>query len=29
LPLSATVTLVGPTVELVDRRRYLTETTLG
>ena len=29
LPLSATITLVGPTVELVDRRRYLTETTLG
>jgi beta-glucosidase len=29
LPLSTRLTLVGPTVELVDRRHYLTETTLG
>lgn len=29
LALSAQVELVGPTVELVERRRYLTETTLG
>lgn len=29
LPLEATVELVGPTVELVERHRYLTETTVG
>jgi beta-glucosidase len=29
LPLTATLTLVGPVVELVDRHRYLTTTTLG
>ena len=29
LPLSATLRLVGPTVELHDRQRYLTETTVG
>jgi beta-glucosidase len=29
LPLAATLTLVGPTVDLVDRHRYLTRTTLG
>jgi beta-glucosidase len=29
LPLSATLTLVGPTVDLVERCRFLTETTLG
>ena len=29
LPLSATVTLVGPTIELRERHHYLTETTLG
>ena len=29
LPLTATVTLTGPTVELHDRRHYLTETTIG
>jgi beta-glucosidase len=29
LPLTAALTLIGPTVDLVDRRRYLTETTLG
>ena len=29
LPLTATVTLVGPTIELRDRHHYLTETTLG
>jgi len=29
LPLTATVRLTGPTVELVARRRYLTETALG
>jgi beta-glucosidase len=28
LPLCATIRLVGPTVELRDRQRYLTETTL-
>ena len=28
LPLSTTIRLVGPTVELRDRQRYLTETTL-
>ena len=27
LPLSAELTLTGPTVELVDRTRYLTEAT--
>ena len=27
LPLSAELTLAGPTVELVDRTRYLTEAT--
>ena len=29
LPLTATMTLVGPTVHLVERNRYLTGTTLG
>ena len=29
LPVSATLTLVGPVVDLVDRHRYLTGTTLG
>ena len=29
LPLTATVTLTGPTVELRERHRYLTETTVG
>ncbi len=29
LPLTATLCLTGPTVELVERHRYLTETTLG
>lgn len=29
LPLSAALELVGPTVELVERHRYLTETTVG
>jgi beta-glucosidase len=29
LPLSATVTLVGPTIELRERHHYLTETVLG
>ena len=29
LPLAATLRLVGPTVELRDRTRYLTETALG
>ena len=29
LPLSATLTLTGPDVELVDRYRYLTKTTVG
>ena len=29
LPLAATLTLVGPTVDLVNRRRFLTETALG
>ena len=29
LPLTATVTLVGPTIELRERHRYLTETVLG
>jgi beta-glucosidase len=29
LPLAAEVTLVGPTVHLVDRQRFFTETTLG
>jgi beta-glucosidase len=29
LPLTATLTIVGPEVELVDRHRYLTQTTLG
>ena len=29
LPLTATVTFVGPTVELRERHRYITETTLG
>jgi beta-glucosidase len=29
LPLSAQVELVGPTVHLVERRRYLTETTIA
>ncbi len=29
LSLTATVTLVGPTVELTERHRYLTETTVG
>ncbi len=29
LPLTATLTLVGPTVRLTDRHRYLTETALG
>jgi beta-glucosidase len=29
LPLEATVELVGPTVELVERKRYLTETAVG
>ena len=29
LALSAQVELVGPTIELVERRRYLTETTIG
>jgi beta-glucosidase len=28
LPLTAALTLVGPTVEIVDRRYYLTETTV-
>ena len=29
LPLQATIELVGPTVELVQRSRYLTETAIG
>ena len=29
LPLTATIRLVGPTIELVDRRRYLTRTVLA
>jgi beta-glucosidase len=29
LPLTATVTLTGPTIELCDRQHYLTETVLG
>jgi beta-glucosidase len=29
LPLEATVELVGPTIELIERRRYLTETAIG
>ena len=29
LPLAASFALVGPTVHLVDRQRFLTETTLG
>ena len=29
LPFTATLTLVGPVVDLVDRHRYLTGTTLG
>ena len=29
LPLTATIRLVGPTIELRDRRRYLTETVLA
>jgi beta-glucosidase len=29
LPVSTTIRLVGPTVELRDRRRYLTETALA
>jgi len=29
LPLTASLELTGPTVELVERHRYLTETTLG
>ncbi len=29
LPLSGQFELVGPTIDLVERRRYLTETTLG
>ena len=29
LPLSATVTLVGPTIELCERHHYLTEVVLG
>ena len=29
LPLTASVTLTGPTVDLRDRRRYLTETTIS
>jgi beta-glucosidase len=29
LPLTATVTLVGPTIELAERHHYLTETALG
>jgi beta-glucosidase len=29
LPLEATVELVGPTIELVERQRYLTEVTIG
>jgi beta-glucosidase len=29
LPLEATVELVGPTIELVERQRYLTETAVG
>jgi beta-glucosidase len=29
LPLTATVTLTGPTVQLRERHRYLTETTVG
>ncbi len=29
LPLSARIALVGPTIHLVERRRYLTETTLA
>ena len=29
LPLTATVTLVGPTIELRERHHYLTETVLG
>ena len=29
LPLAATVTLTGPTVQLRERHRYLTETTVG
>ena len=29
LPLTATATLTGPTIELCERAHYLTETTLG
>lgn len=29
LPLQATLELIGPTVELVERTRYLTETAIG
>ena len=29
LPLATTLTLVGPTIDLVDRHRYITATTLG
>ncbi len=29
LPLTASVTLTGPTIELCERTRYLTETTVG
>jgi beta-glucosidase len=29
LPVSASVELVGPTIELTERRRYLTETTVS
>jgi beta-glucosidase len=29
LPLSATLTLSGPTIELIDRRRYLTGTSVA
>ena len=29
LPLAATITLTGPTVELRERTRYLTETTVS
>ena len=29
LPLTSTIRLVGPTIELRDRRRYLTETVLA
>ena len=29
LPLAATIELVGPVVEVVERHHYLTETTVG